>query len=574
MPTAPAPEAETPYGRVRGDRDDAIAVFRAIPHTATPRGAARFAAPVPPAPWRQVRDPVILPAKAPAPPRDRIGPLDMTAFSGAPWRPADTGDHLTATVWTPAADSRSRLPVLVFVHGGGFLAGTGDAAAYDGAALARRGIVVVTLNYRLGAPGWLHLDDAPDNRGLLDVIAALRWVRSAIGAFGGDPGRVTLMGQSAGATVVGALLATPAAAGLFRRAIVQSGNGLGALTPGQARRVTAALADAAAVPPTVAGLAAVSDADLVTYTAALAGLDLDVDGARDPLLGLGPYGVVSAVQPAAAVAAGHGRDVDLLLGINADEANLYLVPTARHDRDARQMSQDLFGRGTEALAVAHAGAGGRTFRYRFDWRSDAFDGALGAAHCMELPFVFGTTGIPSLRGPQALLGTAPVARELTDAIQAAWVRFVTSGDPGWPRFTADDPHIEKLGTARAATTPAGWTDHGFPLSAAVRTGNLVHVSGQIAVDPVTFTPVGRTVTEQVEQVFRNIAAALDAAGATLDDIVSTRVYLRDPAAFAEMNAAYARLAPRPYPARTTVYMQLPDDYQVEIEAIAVRTGQP
>ncbi|WP_162794949.1 carboxylesterase family protein, partial [Nonomuraea lactucae] len=262
-PTAPRPEAATPYGPVRGEWCDGVAVFRAIPYAATPHGAARFAAPAAPSPWREVREATRASAVAPAPPRDRIGELDMTALSGTPWRPADpdttrngtsspdADDYLTVNVWTPATPTR-RLPVLVFVHGGGFLSGTGAAAAYDGTALARQGIVVVTLNYRLGAAGWLHLDGAPDNRGLLDVLAALRWVRDGIGAFGGNPRHVTVMGQSAGATIVGALLASPPAAGLFHRAISQSGNGLGALVPAQARRVTEALAAAAGVEPTVA----------------------------------------------------------------------------------------------------------------------------------------------------------------------------------------------------------------------------------------------------------------------------------------------------------------------------------
>ncbi|WP_205315350.1 Rid family hydrolase, partial [Nonomuraea lactucae] len=346
-----------------------------------------------------------------------------------------------------------------------------------------------------------------------------------------------------------------------------------------ARRVTEALAAAAGVEPTVAGFAALSDADLVAHAASLAGLDLDIDGARDPLLGLGPFGVVLdpdtlPEQPADAVAAGRGHDVDLLIGVAADEANLYQVPTGRRDRDAREMSDALFGDGTGALARGHAAAGGRTFRYTFGWSSDAFDGALGAAHCMELPFVFGTTGLPSLRGPRALLGSARGADGLTAAVQRAWTGFVTAGDPGWPRFTADDPHIEELGAGRRAVTPAGWAEPGFPLSAGVRVGDVVHVSGQIAIDPTSGKPVGGTVTEQVEQVFANLVAVLGAAGATLDDVVATRVYLRDPELFAEMNAAYARLAPRPYPARTTVYMPLPGTFLVEIDAVAVVDGRP
>ena len=570
--------ASTVYGRVRGERRDGVTVFRGVPYAATPAGAARFAAPAPPEPWTGIRDAVTASAAAPAPPRDRIGDLDMTALSGTPWHAGTAGDYLTVNVWAPEP-ATGRLPVLVFVHGGGFLAGTGSAAAYDGTELARRGMVVVTVNYRLGAAGWLHLDDAPANRGLLDVLAALRWVRDNITGFGGDPGQVTVAGQSAGATIVAALLSSPLAEGLFHRAISQSGNGLGAFTTAQAKLVTQALARAAGVAPTVDGFAAVSDTDLVAYTASIAGLDLEVDGVRDPLLGMSPFSVVLdpatvPVQPADAVAAGHGHDIDLLIGINADEANLYLVPTGRQDRDPSDMSERLFTTGTEALARSHAAAGGRTFHYRFVWHSDAFDGMLVAAHCVELPFVFGTTGLASLRGSRSLLGSADGVRPTADIIQAAWTGFVTAGDPGWPATTHDNDHVEVLGRGRRAVNPAGWADAGFPLSPAVRVGDVVHVSGQIAVDPASFTPVGRTVTDQIGQIFRNLTEVLHAAGATLDDIVSTRVYLTDPASFAEMNAAYAKLASTPYPARTTVYMPLPGDFLVEIDAVAVLDRQP
>lgn len=450
--------AATPYGRVRGHRRSGVTVFRGVPYAATPTGAARFAAPRPPEPWNGIRRAPVAPAVAPAPPRDRIGDLDMTAFSGTPWR-APTGDYLTVDVWTAGPDS-ARRPVLVFVHGGGFLAGTGSAAAYDGTALARRGLVVVTVNYRLGAAGWLHLEDAPANRGLLDVLAALRWVRDSIAGFGGDPARVTVAGQSAGATVVGALLASPLAGGLFRRAVSQSGNGLGAFVPDQARRVTEALARAAGVAPTVAGFAALTDAELVAHTASLTGLDLEVGGVRDPLLGTSPFSVVLdpatvPVQPAHGVAAGPGGRADLLIGVNADEANLYVVPTGRRDREPGAMSRWLFGAGTDALARGHAAAGGRTFRYRFAWASDAFDGALGAAHCVELPFVFGTTALRSLHGSRALLGSASGLQPTAEVMQAVWTRFVVTGDPGWPS-TRDTDHVEVLGgQSISSLDPAG-----------------------------------------------------------------------------------------------------------------------
>ncbi|WP_432826832.1 carboxylesterase family protein [Dactylosporangium sp. CA-092794] len=567
--SGPEPLVETAHGPVRGSRAGDVAVFRRVPYAATPAGAARFAAPIPPVPWREVRDASgETVSMAPAPARDRIGDLDMTAISGAPWSPEAPGDYLTVNVWAPMTPAVERQPVVVFVHGGGFIGGAGSAPAYNGAALARHGLVVVTVNYRLGAAGWLHLDGAPDNRGLLDVLAALRWVQDNIGAFGGDPDRVTVMGQSAGATIVAALLAMPAATGLFRRAISQSGNALGAFTRAQAARVTVALAAVAGVPATADGFAALSDADLVRYTGELRGLDLTIDAVADPMLGLSPFSLVLdeatvAAQPATPVTGA----VDLLIGTNTDEANLYLVPTAGAG-DAATMSALLFGAGTEALAEAHSAAGGRTFRYEFAWRSDAFEGALGAAHTMELPFVFGTVGLPSLHGPRSLLGSTSDADLVSAVIQRAWAGFIRDGDPGWPPSSPGTPVVQRLG-AKLPIKPGNWPATGYPLSPAVRKGNVVAVSGQIPVDPVTGHPVGATVTDQLEQVFRNITALLHAAGAVPDDIVSMHVYLRRHEDFAEMNAAYARLAPSPHPARTTVYMSLPGDLLVEVDAIAV-----
>ena len=234
------PVVATAQGAVRGLRRDGTAVFLNIPYAAPPAGASRFAAPRPHAPWDGVRDATMPGPTAPQAER-RLGDVDMTPYFGPGWITGE--DFLTVNVWAPGAGG-ARLPVMVFVHGGGFVAGSTRSEIYDGAAFARDGVVLVTLNYRLGVQGFLDLPGAPANRGLLDVIAALRWVRENIAAFGGDPDRVTLFGQSAGATIVGGVLTSPEAASagrrLFRRAIVQSGSGLGAFTPEQAARVTGA----------------------------------------------------------------------------------------------------------------------------------------------------------------------------------------------------------------------------------------------------------------------------------------------------------------------------------------------
>ncbi|MDT7799139.1 MAG: para-nitrobenzyl esterase [Actinomycetota bacterium] len=248
------------------------------------------------------------------------GAVHLTARACATHRPGWVrgDDYLTVSVWAPPS-ARER-PVLVFVHGGGFVTGSTRSPLYDGTAFARDGVVLVTVDYRLGVPGYLDLPGAPGNRGLLDVVAALRWVRENIAAFGGDPGNVTLAGRSAGATIAAGVLATPEANGLFRRAIVQSGNGLGAFTPEQAARVTHAAASVLGVEPTVTAFGEVPDERFVATQPG--GLDPRTATDFDPLLGLSAFSLVLDRQPAEALA----TSAELLIGTNADEGALYLAP--------------------------------------------------------------------------------------------------------------------------------------------------------------------------------------------------------------------------------------------------------
>ncbi|MFJ7996842.1 carboxylesterase/lipase family protein [Streptomyces sp. NPDC096310] len=481
----------TESGAVRGRRHGGTAVFHAIPYAAAPVGRARFAPPRPHTPWAGVRDATEPGPTAPQARRDAFGALDMSPYFGPGWVRGE--DYLTLTVHAPvdgsvAMDgSVAARPVMVFVHGGGFVAGSPRSALYDGAAFARDGVVLVTVAYRLGVAGFLDLPGAPANRGLLDVVAALGWVRDNIAAFGGDPGNVTLFGQSAGATLTGAVLAEPAARGLFRRAIVQSGSGLGAHTPEQAARVTDAAARALGVRPRLDAFAALPDERLVEIMPRLAGIDLITATHLDPLAGLTPFSVVRDRQPADALTA-HAYGVDLLAGVNSEEGNLYLAPqglpasttpaeldalAARTHRDpgarvaahrarrpgatdgelrAAVLGDALFGDGTRHLLDAHAtGAGtgtgtgtsdavtaagaGRTYAYEFAWRSNALGGRLGAAHTVELPFVFDTTHLPQLHGPGGLLGTQAPPPELAPRTHAAWVAFARTGDPGWEPYT-------------------------------------------------------------------------------------------------------------------------------------------
>ncbi|WP_381804203.1 carboxylesterase/lipase family protein [Streptomyces niveus] len=461
------PIAGTAQGPVRGRRQDGVLSFLNIPYAAPPAGAGRFEAPRPHDSWHEVRDATVPGPNAPQSER-RLGGVDMSPYFGAGWSRGE--DFLTVSVWTPE-DAGTALPVMVFVHGGGFVAGSTRSALYDGTGFARDGVVLVTLNYRLGISGFLDIPGAPANRGLLDVVAALRWVGENIAAFGGAPDNVTLFGQSAGATVVGGVLATPEATGLFRRAIVQSGSGLGAFTTEQAARVTKAAAGALGIEPRADAFAEIPDERLVQVASRLTGIDLRTETHFDPLAGISPFSLVLDTQPAQAVAMGRGADVDLLLGTNSEEGNLYLVPTgeyarstaadvdalaarshpdpkelveayrtARPDADfgalrSAVLGDALFGAGSWALATAHATrAASATFCYEFAWRSEALDGQLGATHTTELPFVFDLTHLPRLHGPDALLGPGGPSGDLATRVHESWIRFARTGDPGWDAY--------------------------------------------------------------------------------------------------------------------------------------------
>ncbi|WP_226364790.1 carboxylesterase family protein [Pseudonocardia sp. ICBG162] len=211
----------TTSGPVRGVRTGDVVRFRSVPYAAPPVGPLRYAAPAPAPVWEGVRDASGPPGpNAPQPPRMIAGGLDMSPVIGTGRRPGE--DFLTVDVWTPDPGAGG-LPVLVFLHGGAFVAGESSAPAYDGAVLAAGGAVLVAANYRLGAEGFLPLGGGATNVGLRDQLAALEWVRDNAAAFGGDPDLVTVVGESAGAMSIGLLLASPRSAGLFRRAVVQSG---------------------------------------------------------------------------------------------------------------------------------------------------------------------------------------------------------------------------------------------------------------------------------------------------------------------------------------------------------------
>ncbi|MFF5189362.1 carboxylesterase/lipase family protein [Streptomyces sp. NPDC000345] len=458
---------KTQQGLVRGRTHDGIASFKGIPYAAAPDGARRFLPPQPADAWDGARE---ADAFGSAPPQQPPAP-------GVPavWQSGDGLDCLTVNVWTPSPGT-ARLPVMVWIYGGQWTYGASSMPHYDGSVLARSGVVIVTFNYRTGFEGFGHLPGTPDNRGLLDQLAALAWVQDNIAAFGGDPGNVTVFGQSAGGASAALLAAAPAAAGLFRRCIVQS-LPTGHLSAPTAQQVTERLAAAVGTTPTRDGLAALPPEALLDVP------DRQLTGGR-PGSAFAPVIDTELVTAAPWQALADGRaarHIDLLCGFTHDEyrgfpptadpARIDLGATATHfglapdaapayraaypDSTTAELFTTLMSDGlvrmpTTLTAEAHAQTGGRTWLYDFAWQ-----GPIGAAHGIDIPFIF---GLPQTRYATRFLGTPTPAdfAALSHQIRTAWTSFAATGDPGWAPF---DAHL--LTTRIWNTAP---TDTAYPLS--------------------------------------------------------------------------------------------------------------
>lgn len=456
----------TADGRIRGAAsprsENGVAVYRGIPYAAAPFGEHRFAAPQPAPAWEGVRD-----CQEFGPP----APQSNLMIGAAPWTPETSLDCLVLNVWT-SARAGERVPVLVWIHGGAYIVGSASEPTYDGTRLAESGLVVVSVNYRVGFEGFGHVPGRPDNRGLLDQAAALRWVRDNIAAFGGDPDNVTVAGESAGAGSAVGLLVSPAARGLFTRMIAHS---LPAdmLAQDTARQVSARIAEAAGAALEAGALAALPPGKLLEATETVLGQSGSGTGVRAksltcfaPVVG----GDNLPQAPLAAITAGQAADVDLLIGHNAHEYRLFtelgqsieiddeaalgvtasragLGPNAvdvyravhpeasLHDLYAEIMGDALFAQYTVRVAEAHAAAGGRTRFFRLAAQSPALEGRLGACHAFDLPFAFGN--LDTDFGLFLLDGKASDAqRALSERMVAAWRDFAATGDPGWPAVTA------------------------------------------------------------------------------------------------------------------------------------------
>jgi para-nitrobenzyl esterase len=485
QPTSPV---STTTGRVTGRTEDGLSVFRGIPFARPPVGPLRFQAPQPAEAWAGLR------------PADRFGappPQPQGRAVSAPPGAGDPDDWLTVNVWSPDP-GQAGLPVMVWIYGGAYVAGAASAPGYDGAALAGQGVVLVSFNYRLGMEGFAQLTGAPANRGLLDQVAALRWVQDNIAAFGGDPGQVTVFGESAGAGSVVSLLAMPAAAGLFGTAIAQS-------VPGTffAAELAADLATAATAhlgqPPDASALQDAAPQQLVDagqQVLASFGHSSNRDRWGAVAHTLTPFspvvdGEVLPTDPwdALANSHGHGRDVELIIGHNRDECRLFTIgddlaaaevtsalaafsprpggaitgaaayrqafPEADDTRLYELAYSDwLFRMPAVHLADAHASRGGITYLYELTYPAPGAGGALGACHGLDVPLVFGT---PQADFGAMLLGD-PVpesALAVGNSMRADWTAFAAGRHPaGWSRYDSR----ERL--ARVYDDPV--TDQAYP----------------------------------------------------------------------------------------------------------------
>lgn len=471
-------EVGTSIGRVRGRWENRVAVFRGVPFAAPPVGPNRFTAPRPATAWSGVRDAF------------RFGPPPPQ-----PGRSTDGDDWLNLTVWSPDP-GRARLPVLMWISGGGYLGCDSANPHLDGHTLAGAGAVAVSAHYRSGAEGFLRLPGAPDNRGLLDQLAALDWVHTNVAAFGGDPDNVTAFGQSAGAGSIAALLVMPAAAGAFRRAIMQSIPGT-YFAPDLAADVTTEICRALGHPPTLAAVADVPPDALVAAAETVTGtLPQRADRWGPVAYTPTPFspvvdGDVLPAPPWPAFAAGAARDVELLIGHGRDEYRLLaadlpdtddpdaliddLTPTpgaaryraafpelAGNELRETALADWLFRMPALHLADAAVTGGSRVWLYELLWGF----GPHGAAHGLDTLLVFGTTDVD---GEVTAAGTAALAdtRRLSANIRAHYLAFATTGDPGWPRFgrrarrtrTYDpEPAVVPYPEERSATI---WRDRRF-----------------------------------------------------------------------------------------------------------------
>ncbi len=472
---------KTDKGEIRGSEEEGLLVFRGIPYAAAPTGELRWQPPQPHPSWDEVLETTSFGNQAP----QNATPMD--GMLGGSSEPAAEGeDCLFLNVWTPGTQNAER-PVMFWIHGGGFTIGAGSQALYDGQYLAREGdVVVVTINYRMGALGFLNLKEATGgqigatgNEGLLDQVAALEWVRDNISAFGGDPTNVTIFGESAGGMSVGCLLAMPSAEGLFHKAIPQSGACHTALSKSEALKVAETVMELLETddPDALMGLSEATLTEVQTKLSAIAS-ERGLPGMSfQPVID----GEVLPAMPIERVRSGSAAGIAIMAGCTTEEWKLFSaldpLSTNMSEEALTEAVGAIFGdsaadviggyrawladsgKGTEpgdisveimtdrvfwvpamVLLEAQRAHDERTYGYLFDWKSPLLGGAMGACHAVELGFVWGTY---DKNGAGTFFGEGPDADALSDFTRAAWIRFAHTGHPGddsgpdWPSYDAE-----------------------------------------------------------------------------------------------------------------------------------------
>ncbi|MFF4427584.1 carboxylesterase/lipase family protein [Streptomyces sp. NPDC001513] len=496
MPHSPGQDQTTvvdlPAGRLRGATERGVAVFRAVPYAAPPVGDLRWRPAQPHTGWSGTRDAT---ADGPSAPQMYVeGGDPVLGGHGSP--PFDE-DCLTLNVWTPAADG-ARRPVLVWIHGGGFVSGSGSLPGYSGETFARDGdLVVVSINYRIGPLGYLYTGEQGErgeegeqgeeggggNPWLSDQLAALRWVKENIASFGGDPDLITVAGQSGGAVSTAALAGHPETRGLIRRVILQSPPfGLDLPDPAAYTERTAAYLELAGAKD-LAELRTLPWQQLIGAAGGLFAQTMRWGYWPTPFLPV-VDGVTLRTHPAQALLDGAAAGIDVMIGWTREEANFgfaldegYAAATREQvtDRIAETfgseaaaevyaayerarpgarpadvlmdlITDELFRVPAVRLAEARAAAGHPVWAYQFDLPTPAYEGRLGAAHCLELPFVF--DNFDQWAHAPFLAGLAPAVRDgLAYAMHRAWISFVRTGDPNHP----DLPHWQPYDTGRRTT---------------------------------------------------------------------------------------------------------------------------
>lgn len=471
---------DTESGKVAGYIKDGIMVFKGIPYAK----AERFMPPQAADKWEGIRSSRHY---GPTAPQDkRAGwASDETAFA-FDWDDGYPGeDCQRVNIWTPGVNDGKKRPVMVWLHGGGYSAGSGqELPSYEGTNLSKKGdVVVVSLNHRLNVLGFLDLSECGEkyahsgNVGLLDIVAALRWVKNNIANFGGDPDNVTIFGQSGGGGKVSVLTATPAAQGLFHKAIVQSGSTLEVTESKYSRRIGKALLEELHIKP--------ADADKlaeVPYEQLLAAGTKAIERAKKDyeaetgetaglLFGWSPNmdGDVIPSQPYINGAPAMSADIPMIIGSTLNEfAPSVYVPQLRNlEREkVMEMLAATYGDSVDEYVAAFdeaypghtdmdlidtdfvfrpsvvrqadikaAQGGAPVYVYMFAWQSPVLDGSLRSTHCMEIPFVFNNADVHA-----SMTGGTPEAIQLADKMSQAWINFARTGAPGsdWPKYTKED----------------------------------------------------------------------------------------------------------------------------------------